>query len=221
MNISVSFSEQATEYSARFEEDSTNFPIEMQGVVINSGNGNGSENGATFTPTVSEDGVISWTNDKGLPNPLPVNIKGAPGLDGNGIDYIEEAASGEDFKEFWIHYTNGEVYAYVLSQGRGKDGVGISDITFVQKTETGVTLAIHYSDDQGHMGSLTIPITDGKDGYTPIKGVDYFDGKDGVNGTDGYTPVKGTDYFTDADKAEMVSAVIAALPVYNGEVVTV
>lgn len=63
-----------------------------------------------------------------------------------------------------------------------------------------------------------------------------FDGKDGVsathswNGTtltvtsasgtssanlrgdDGYTPVKGTDYWTDADKAEMVEDVIAALP---------
>lgn len=27
--------------------------------------------------------------------------------------------------------------------------------------------------------------SDGKDGYTPVKGVDYFDGKDGVNGKDG------------------------------------
>lgn len=35
----------------------------------------------------------------------------------------------------------------------------------------------------------------GKDGYTPVKGVDYFDGKDGVDGKDGYTPVKGVDYF--------------------------
>jgi hypothetical protein len=44
---------------------------------------------------------------------------------------------------------------------------------------------------------------DGKDGYTPIKGVDYFDGlngkdgigKDGTNGVDGKTPVKNVDYF--------------------------
>lgn len=36
---------------------------------------------------------------------------------------------------------------------------------------------------------------DGVDGYTPIKGVDYFDGKDGINGQDGYTPIKGVDYF--------------------------
>ena len=41
----------------------------------------------------------------------------------------------------------------------------------------------------------------------------------GKDGADGYTPVKGTDYWTDADKAEMVADVISALPVYNGEVV--
>jgi len=44
-------------------------------------------------------------------------------------------------------------------------------------------------------------------------------GIQGVKGEDGYTPVKGTDYYTAADKEEMVNAVIAALPVYNGEVV--
>lgn len=62
---------------------------------------------------------------------------------------------------------------------------------------------------------------DGEDGYTPIKGVDYFDGTnglDGQNGEDGYTPVKGTDYWTEADKQEMIAEVIAALPVYNGEI---
>lgn len=40
-----------------------------------------------------------------------------------------------------------------------------------------------------------------------------------LKGDPGKTPVNGTDYFTAADKAEMVSAVIAALPVYTGEVV--
>jgi len=30
----------------------------------------------------------------------------------------------------------------------------------------------------------------GKDGYTPRKGIDYFDGKNGVNGLDGKTPTK-------------------------------
>lgn len=82
-------------------------------------------------------------------------------------------------------------------------------------------------------GNVKIAITngkdgvDGKDGYTPVKGVDYFDGKDGKDGSpgkdgvDGKTPVKGTDYFTEADKAEMVKSVIDVLPIYNGEVTTV
>lgn len=34
-----------------------------------------------------------------------------------------------------------------------------------------------------------------------------------IKGDPGKTPIKGTDYFTDTEKAEMVSAVIAALPV--------
>lgn len=41
-------------------------------------------------------------------------------------------------------------------------------------------------------------------------------GADGKNGADGYTPVKGKDYYTDADKAEMVQAVLAALPSAEG-----
>lgn len=48
-----------------------------------------------------------------------------------------------------------------------------------------------------------------------------FDGADGQPGSAGYTPVRGVDYYTEADKAEMVSSVISALPKYNGEVVAV
>ena len=35
--------------------------------------------GTTFTPAVSADGVLSWTNDGDLANPDPVNIKGPQG----------------------------------------------------------------------------------------------------------------------------------------------
>lgn len=38
--------------------------------------------------------------------------------------------------------------------------------------------------------------TNGENGYTPIKGIDYFDG---IDGKDGYTPVKGVDYFDGKD----------------------
>ena len=38
--------------------------------------------GVTFTPSVSEDGTLSWTNDGGLSNPQSVNIKGPAGSAG-------------------------------------------------------------------------------------------------------------------------------------------
>lgn len=41
--------------------------------------GFGALDGATFTPSVSSDGVLSWTNDKGKDNPASVNIKGPKG----------------------------------------------------------------------------------------------------------------------------------------------
>lgn len=43
---------------------------------------NGEFDGATFTPSVSEDGDLSWTNDKGKENPPTVNIAGPPGAPG-------------------------------------------------------------------------------------------------------------------------------------------
>ena len=46
---------------------------------------------------------------------------------------------------------------------------------------------------------------DGTDGYTPIKGVDYFDGipgSPGSPGSDGHTPIKGVDYFDGQDGAD-------------------
>jgi hypothetical protein len=59
-----------------------------------SGGGGTGSNGATFTPSVSADGVLSWTNDKGLDNPEPVNIRGPKGDQGDpgytpkrGTDY--------------------------------------------------------------------------------------------------------------------------------------
>lgn len=42
----------------------------------------GEKGGTTFIPSVSAEGVISWTNDGGVPNPEPVNIKGPKGEPG-------------------------------------------------------------------------------------------------------------------------------------------
>lgn len=55
----------------------------------------------------------------------------------------------------------------------------------------------------------------GNDGITPTVGENgnwYLGDTDTGQPSRGYAPVKGTDYFTDADKAELVEAVMAALP---------
>lgn len=51
--------------------------------------GFGALDGATFTPSVSSDGVLSWTNDKGKTNPASVNIKGPKGDKGDPLSVLE------------------------------------------------------------------------------------------------------------------------------------
>ena len=50
--------------------------------------------GATFTPSVSADGTLSWSNDGGLPNPDPVNIKGPQGPKGDTGDTGPQGEQG-------------------------------------------------------------------------------------------------------------------------------
>lgn len=57
----------------------------------------GSGDGTTFIPSVSQDGVISWTNDGDLPNPTPVNIKGPQGDAGPTGDTGPQGAVGPYF----------------------------------------------------------------------------------------------------------------------------
>lgn len=45
------------------------------------------KDGTTYIPNVSAEGIISWTNEQGLENPVPVNIKGPQGEPGQpGVD---------------------------------------------------------------------------------------------------------------------------------------
>lgn len=73
---------------------------------VNTAFDNGELNGATFYPSVSADGVLSWHNDAGFENPQPVNITGPEGETGpqglqgvagenakiNGCDTVEIVA---------------------------------------------------------------------------------------------------------------------------------
>lgn len=63
----------------------------------NGSNGTNGTNGVTYTPAVSEAGVISWTNDGGRANPPSVNIKGADGTNGtngtNGVTFTPSVSA--------------------------------------------------------------------------------------------------------------------------------
>lgn len=70
---------------------------ELSGRVedLEQGGGGSGENGATFTPSVDDDGNLSWTNDKGLSNPETVNIKGEKGDPGeDGKSAYQSAVDG-------------------------------------------------------------------------------------------------------------------------------
>ncbi|MGN1068274.1 MAG: hypothetical protein ACI4RE_05185, partial [Christensenellales bacterium] len=49
---------------------------------------------SVFVPHVSEDGLLSWSNDKGLPNPPEVNIKGPRGYKGQKGDTGDKGPKG-------------------------------------------------------------------------------------------------------------------------------
>ena len=51
----------------------------------------------------------------------------------------------------------------------------------------------------------------GPKGDQGIQGIQGEKGADGAKGADGYTPVKGTDYFTEADKAELINLIKSSL----------
>lgn len=73
--------------------------------------------------------------------------------------------------------------------------------------------------EKGDKGDTGATGPKGEQGLQGEKGETGEQGPAGPTGADGYTPVKGKDYFTESDKTEMVNAVVAALPKYSGEVV--
>ena len=66
----------------------------VDGVAIATiGDGTDGATGTTFTPSVSEEGVINWTNDGGKPNPTPRNIKGS---DGDPTALIDDTSTAQN-----------------------------------------------------------------------------------------------------------------------------
>lgn len=108
------------------------------------------EDGATFTPSVSSDGTLSWSNDKGLANPASVNIKGEAGAAG---------AKGDPFT--YDDFTAAQLAA--LKGEKGDKG---------DKGETGEQGVKGDKGEQGEQGQQGIQGVKGDTGATGANGQD-------------------------------------------------
>lgn len=101
--------------------------------------GEDGEDGATFTPSVSSGGVISWTNNKGLTNPAPVNIKGGKGDKGDdGATFTPSVSSSGVLS--WTNNKNLQNPSSInIKGGKGDPGLGISKIEINANGELVIT----------------------------------------------------------------------------------
>ena len=84
---------------------------------IGAGTSSAGADGATFIPSVSADGTLSWTNNKGLTNPEPVNIKGEDGAFRINLTYSDGKYSADKtFNEIKAAYDAGQ-QPYVVYGG--------------------------------------------------------------------------------------------------------
>lgn len=88
---------------------------------------NYSENVNVFLPSVSDSGVLSWTNKAGLANPASVNIKGAKGDKGTAatieVGTVTTGAAGSSASVTNSGTASNVVLNFTLPRGKdGKDG---------------------------------------------------------------------------------------------------
>ena len=166
-------------------------------------------NGATFKPSVSIAGELSWTNDKGLPNPETVNIKGDPGKDGKGLQILGYYDSLDALTDAVTDPTPGEAY-----------GIGIEHPYDIYIYDAVGSRWVNNGPVEGAKGD---PGDNATIESVSVTAVDYDQPASVENvGTPsaakfsfkipkGYTPVKGTDYWTPDDIKEIGKSITPSM----------
>lgn len=121
----------------------------------------GEFNGGTFIPSVDLDGNLSWTNEAGLPNPDPVNIKGY-----SPVISVREVAGGHQL---------------TITDQRQSQTVDVMDGT------DGVSPTITTENIEGGV-HITITDVSGTKSFDMLNGVD---GNDGVSPNISIIPISG------------------------------
>lgn len=139
--------------------------------------GNSENSIVWYVPSVSPDGTLSWTNNAGLPNPTPVNIKGPPGADGqDGVGDMMREVYDKDNDGF---VDNGTLIFVHQRTGNINNLIGNTPDTPII---TGVFKATSevQSTDTWQINGVTIPAFMGKDPPSGLISTQwygfYFDG---------------------------------------------
>lgn len=129
----------------------------------NGQDGKDGSNGYTYTPTVSPEGILSWTNDGGLPDPEPVDIRGPRGEQGvQGIQGIQGEAGPQG--ETGPQGPNGQDgFTPTIALTNVEDGVEIA-VT----NKDGTTTATVYNGQQGIQGPIGETGATGPEGFSPV-----------------------------------------------------
>lgn len=126
-------------------------------------------------------------------------------VDGAAIATVEDGADGAPGKD-GVDGKPGTAGADGVTPHIGDNGNWYLGTTDTGKPSRGATGAKGDAGAAGPAGSQGPAGAPGKDGAPGAQG------EKGDPGAPGKTPVRGTDYWTEADKQEIVSSVIAALP---------
>lgn len=139
--------------------------------------------GPYYTPHLSADGVLSWTNTGGLPNPQPVDISGPPGV---SVELRGPVASVQDLpatassSELWLVGTASPYDGYFFNGASWENAGPVSVGPPGPAGEDGVSPEIEI---ETITGGHTVTITDAE--HPSGQSFDVMDGEDGAPGTPG------------------------------------
>lgn len=182
------------------------------------GDGNGgTDDGATFIPSVSSEGVISWTNDKNLPNPTPVNIRGPQGIQGAKGETGEQGNTGPQGEQ-------GPVGPYFTPTVSSSGELSWNNNGGLQNPETvNIRGPQGQKGDTGEVGPTGPQGPQGETGPIGPIGPQGEQGTQGIDGESPYIAVLTADNFVfPSDSAGNVPSqylgVIASIEVYHGNI---
>lgn len=190
----------AHDHFAAAEEDPDSFHFrEADGDTFRSWAG---LRGPHFTPHVDEAGILSWTNNGGLQNPAPVNIRGTPGT-GLTIRGIVAAAgdlpASAETGDVWLVGSAAPYDGYMWT---GSRWVNIGPILRGPAGEDG---------DPGYSPTVTITAITGGHRVTVTDAAgdhsfDILNGQDGEPGSAGYSPTVTVSTITGGHRVTITDA---------------